>query len=42
MKILTRALLVLLLTAGTAACTSITGPEHSPDPGEFHSPDPGV
>ena len=43
MKILSRSLLVLLLTVGTAACTgsSITGPDHTPDPGEFHTPDPG-
>ncbi|MDZ7779233.1 MAG: hypothetical protein U5R14_04740 [Gemmatimonadota bacterium] len=45
MKTLRRSLLVLLLTVGTAACTtsSITGPDHSPDPGELqHSPDPGM
>lgn len=42
MKILSRSLLVLLLTVGVAACGSITGPDHSPDPGVFHSPDPGV
>jgi hypothetical protein len=43
MKILRQSLLVLLLTVGTAACTtsSITGPDHTPDPGEFHTPDPG-
>ena len=43
MKTLSRYLLVLLLTVGAAACgTSITGPEHSPDPGLLHSPDPGM
>ncbi len=43
MKTLRRSLLVLLLTVGAAACgTSITAPEHTPDPGLFHTPDPGL
>ena len=38
MKTLSRSLLVLLLTVGIAACgTSITGPDHTPDPGFFQS-----
>lgn len=42
MKILRRSLLVLLLALGTAACSnSITGPDHTPDPGVY-TPDPGV
>ena len=42
MKILSRSLILLLLTVGAAACgTSITGPEHTPDPGFLHTPDPG-
>jgi len=37
MKILRRSILVLLLTVGAAACTgsSITAPDHNPDPGVF-------
>jgi hypothetical protein len=43
MKTLQRALLALLLTVGVAACSnSITGPDHTPDPGLFHTPDPGL
>jgi hypothetical protein len=36
MKILRFALVALLLAVGTAACdSSITGPDHTPDPGVF-------
>jgi len=43
MKTFRRSLFVLFLTVGAAACTgtSVTGPDHNPDPGEFHNPDPG-
>ncbi len=43
MKTLRRTVLALLLAVGTTACgTNITGPDHTPDPGEFHhTPDPG-
>lgn len=41
--LISRSLLVLLLTVGVSACgTSITGPDHTPDPGQFHTPDPGM
>lgn len=41
MKTLRRAMLALLLTFATAACsTSFTGPEHNPD-GGHHNPDGG-
>ena len=40
MKKLLRSLLVLTLVVGAGACTSVLGPEHSPDAGN-HSPDAG-
>ena len=41
MKTLRRTLLALLLTIGTAGCsTSLIGPEHNPDGGN-HNPDGG-
>jgi predicted small lipoprotein YifL len=41
MKTLRRSLLVLVLTIGTAACSSsLVGPDYSPDSGNY-SPDSG-